>query len=340
MYLLGALALLAAGAATTATAGDNENPPEQVTICHVAGLASDPANYITLTLPWVAVYGEAGHFFENGTPRAGHEQDTLGECNPPPPTDVCPNLEGNQSELPDGYHFAEDENGRTICVQNPPPEDVCPNLEGNQQEVPDGYQLVDGQCVQTPPPPRDLCPNITGVQEQVPAGMVVNQDGNCVTPGTPSQVTGTATARCDLGNQTYRLTGTIDGQQADVVTPETFPGTTKGTVNVTVKRGDTSFRTTVTLNGDCAPPTTITPPSVTTIVPITVTAVVKPVAKPKPTVKPKPKPTRKPVAHKAKPKPKKPTVHTCKMLKDGTPRVWVKGHGCVPVPGEPKDLTG
>jgi len=46
----------------------------------VAGRADDPANFITLTLPWVAVYGEAGHFFENGTPRAGHEQDTLGPC--------------------------------------------------------------------------------------------------------------------------------------------------------------------------------------------------------------------------------------------------------------------
>ncbi len=59
------------------------NAPVHVDICHVAGLASDPANYIDLNLPENAVYGQAGHFYENGTPQAGHEQDTLGTCSPP-----------------------------------------------------------------------------------------------------------------------------------------------------------------------------------------------------------------------------------------------------------------
>lgn len=54
--------------------------PEKVTICHAAGLADEPANWVTLTLPWVAVYGQAGHFNENGTPQAGHEEDYLGPC--------------------------------------------------------------------------------------------------------------------------------------------------------------------------------------------------------------------------------------------------------------------
>lgn len=62
------------------------SPPEFVTFCHVAGLAEDPANTITLTLPYQAVFGEAGHFYENGTPAAGHEQDYLGECQTPPTT--------------------------------------------------------------------------------------------------------------------------------------------------------------------------------------------------------------------------------------------------------------
>ncbi|OGM13095.1 hypothetical protein A3A76_01735 [Candidatus Woesebacteria bacterium RIFCSPLOWO2_01_FULL_39_23] len=57
--------------------------PEVVTFCHVAGQADDPANYVDLTLPWNAVYGQAGHFNENGTTQAGHEQDYLGPCNPP-----------------------------------------------------------------------------------------------------------------------------------------------------------------------------------------------------------------------------------------------------------------
>jgi LPXTG-motif cell wall-anchored protein len=77
-------------AAASADKPEDQGPPEKVTICHVAGRADDPANYITLTLPWVAVYGEAGHFNEDGTPRAGHEQDSLGECDPPEPPPTVP----------------------------------------------------------------------------------------------------------------------------------------------------------------------------------------------------------------------------------------------------------
>lgn len=57
-------------------------PPVFVTFCHVAGLAEDPANTVTLTLPYQAVFGQAGHFNEDGTPNAGHEHDYLGECQP------------------------------------------------------------------------------------------------------------------------------------------------------------------------------------------------------------------------------------------------------------------
>ena len=52
---------------------------EKVTICHAAGLA-DTTQFVTLTIAEPAVYGPAGHFEENGTPRAGHEQDYFGEC--------------------------------------------------------------------------------------------------------------------------------------------------------------------------------------------------------------------------------------------------------------------
>jgi hypothetical protein len=64
--------------------------PVTVTICHVAGLAEDPANTVTLTLPENAVYGQAGHFNEDGTTQAGHEQDTLGACPEPTPTEPPP----------------------------------------------------------------------------------------------------------------------------------------------------------------------------------------------------------------------------------------------------------
>lgn len=53
--------------------------PEMVTICHAAGL-DGTTHYVTLTLPYTAVYGQAGHFNEPGTPNAGHEDDYEGAC--------------------------------------------------------------------------------------------------------------------------------------------------------------------------------------------------------------------------------------------------------------------
>ncbi len=95
-----------------------ESKPDFVTFCHVAGRAEDPANTVTLTLPFNAVFGQGGHFNEDGTPQAGHEQDHLGACEtPPPPTDVCPNLDGDQAEIPEGMVKDEKDN----CVTPPPP---------------------------------------------------------------------------------------------------------------------------------------------------------------------------------------------------------------------------
>lgn len=146
--VLAAVVLGAVAAAATATNG----PPEKITICHVAGLASDPANYITLNLPPQAVYGNGGHFNENGTPQAGHEQDSFGECNPPPPPhDECENIEGDQ---PEGYD----------CYPDEPPVDVCENLPGNQPEGtdcdPEESPVVTEP--ETPTPPRCPPPNPDG----------------------------------------------------------------------------------------------------------------------------------------------------------------------------------
>jgi hypothetical protein len=61
---------------------------DKVTICHAAGLEGT-THYVTLTISPNAVYGangNAGHFEENGTPRAGHEQDYFGACREPEPT--------------------------------------------------------------------------------------------------------------------------------------------------------------------------------------------------------------------------------------------------------------
>lgn len=76
--------------------------------------------------------------------------------------DVCPNIDGNQYEVPEGYILEEGQ-----CVLPPPPVDVCPNLEGNQEIVPEGYILEEGECVLPPPPPVDLCPE-EGIQTELP----------------------------------------------------------------------------------------------------------------------------------------------------------------------------
>lgn len=55
---------------------------KKVTICHAAGRVGESSR-ITITIAWTAAFGQAGHFYENGTPRAGHEQDILGECPTP-----------------------------------------------------------------------------------------------------------------------------------------------------------------------------------------------------------------------------------------------------------------
>jgi hypothetical protein len=83
------LAMAAVVAVSAAPAAAQGGPPEFVTICHVAGSLEDPANLIELTLPFEAVYGQAGHFSEPGTPNAGHEQDIEGPC-PTSTTDTEP----------------------------------------------------------------------------------------------------------------------------------------------------------------------------------------------------------------------------------------------------------
>jgi TolB protein len=91
------------GVDVTVEAGDaashtiRNNYDQRYTFCHVAGRAEQPANYVILRdLPWQAVFGQAGHFYENGTPRAGHEQDFL--ITSPEDEERC---QGDEPELGD-----------------------------------------------------------------------------------------------------------------------------------------------------------------------------------------------------------------------------------------------
>lgn len=58
--------------------------------------------------------------------------------------------------------------------------DVCSNLEGVQTSVPDNYSLADGKC--EPVSTVDLCPNILGVQTEAPSGRSYYKNtGTCLT---------------------------------------------------------------------------------------------------------------------------------------------------------------
>lgn len=89
--------------------------------------------------------------------------------------DVCPNLEGVQTQVPSG--MARDTAGSCIT----PPADLCPNLTGVQEQVPAGMvKDAAGDCLTPPPPPPDVCPNIEGVQTAVPDGFTKEEDDRCL----------------------------------------------------------------------------------------------------------------------------------------------------------------
>lgn len=341
---IGAIALMAGGIAaaglaseatdglTVSTITTTAPPPDKVFVCKYVGTpdvderlqtGDNPISVSSSSTGGTAV----GSFFADAQGRSFVLAIDNGQ--PEPPASDCP-----VPDNPTPHLFSAD----TVCNPTSGEFDVTGRVDGLLALV----SLLH------------IAGNVSGdTQVTVTLGdlvgtVTVHTTGDCTMapppppPPPPTQVTGTATVICDLGAQLYRLFGTIDGQAADLVTPPTFPGTTKGVQQVVVRRGDTSFRTTVTLNGDCAPPTTVTPPPVTVVVPLAPPVAAKPPAakppvKPKPVVKPKPKPKPK---HHAKPRPRKPTVHICKPLKDGTLRIWVPKKGCMSTGGEPSHLTG
>lgn len=114
------------------------------TICHVAGLADDPANLVTITVAISAAIGQAGHFDENGSTNAGHEQDYVGACGETPPViDVCPNLGGDQATLPEGYELS-----LGLCVKpDPAPTPELPPVKTSHEEkCPKGESVWKGKC--------------------------------------------------------------------------------------------------------------------------------------------------------------------------------------------------
>lgn len=111
--------------------------------------------------------------------------------------DICPNIDGIQTELPDGMQFNDDGDCYTPIpdpvdpVEPPPPDppDLCLNIIGNQTTLPDNHYRTDaGDCFVQPKPPAkpiDICSNLPGVQSAVPSGQYLTPEGTCLTPPPP-----------------------------------------------------------------------------------------------------------------------------------------------------------
>ena len=104
LTILSFVSLIAAGAVSAGRPATTE----KVTICHARGLAGT-TKFVTISPSVHAVYKrQGGHFFENGTPRAGHEQDYFGACitettptpTPSPSTDPTPEPTASESPIP------------------------------------------------------------------------------------------------------------------------------------------------------------------------------------------------------------------------------------------------
>ncbi len=80
---------------------------------------------------------------------------------------------------------AADSQGSEIDVNAHNP-DLCKNIAGNQNTVPPGMILDgNGNCltpeVPPPPPPLDVCLNFPGLQVSVPSGYYLDAySGNCI----------------------------------------------------------------------------------------------------------------------------------------------------------------
>src|SRR3990167_440243 len=145
--IMAAVLILAVVWSTPASAGR----PVMVTICHAAGRAGEPAQWVELTLPYDSVYGPAGHFSEPGSTNAGHERDYEGPCVVEPTATPVPTAVPTEepTQEPTGEPTAEPTAGSTQEPTGEPTDEPTeePTIEPTPTEV-----------VEATPPPCDEDP--------------------------------------------------------------------------------------------------------------------------------------------------------------------------------------
>ncbi|MDN4476293.1 hypothetical protein QQX09_10540 [Demequina sp. SYSU T00192] len=128
----------------------------------------------------------------------------------------------------------KDKDSGELCEE--PPVDVCLNLDGVQTEVPDGYKSDgEGSCCEcTPPPVVDKCLNIDGEQTTVPEGMTRDENGDCWTPKPETKVEYTEWSVSDYQCTSEKVTETRT-KSTTTYTWDTATGTWVGATSETVE---------------------------------------------------------------------------------------------------------
>ncbi len=139
----------------------NANANDKITICHAAG-QDDTLRFVTLTLNEHAVYGQAGHFYENGTPRAGHENDYFGECEviatptstptPSPTPSPTPTPTPEHCGMADRTELLDCPTPSPTPSPTPTPTPAPTPCEDNEERLPDGTCRVvhPPECIPWP----------------------------------------------------------------------------------------------------------------------------------------------------------------------------------------------
>lgn len=119
------------------------NEPSTVTENVSVGVGGHQFKSVIYLIEW-----DANHF---SIPLASNSKSfTVNTCEEPVVIDVCPNLDGDQAEVPEGYTLSD--NVCTEDVIEVPPTDLCPNIEGVQTEIPEGQEVSNGACQDIPAP--------------------------------------------------------------------------------------------------------------------------------------------------------------------------------------------
>ena len=222
--------------ARTVTAGGDDG---KVTLCHASG-QSGTLHYETLTVGYPAAYGEAGHFYENGTPRAGHEDDYLGPCRP----EVTTTTEGPTSTTTTTTSPTTSSTTSTSSTTIPTPTPFAVNVFASCVEETATITVTFGD--------RPDLDGQTGVLSFSTGGSVflVFQSNQTVTTPYPD-TTQNVNLIYSLGSET--ATGSV-----------TYPGTCEGTTTTEASTSTSTTSSSVEPTTTSSPTTSTTAPSSST----------------------------------------------------------------------------